>query len=232
MVSGGLGATTVAGALAVCRIAGIHFMATGGLGGVHRGWQQTRDVSADTYEIAFAAVCVVCSGVKSLLDVSATLEELETRGIPVIGYGTDRFPLFYQRDSPHHLPDRVDDPATVAALAATHWGFARAAGVIVANPVAEEAALSADEIEPAVDQALAEAEAAGIRGARRHAVRAGTRARADRGPQPGRKPAADRGQRRPGGGDRPRLLRGVASPRHQVRVRWRKSQRGSYPISV
>jgi pseudouridine-5'-phosphate glycosidase len=122
-------------------------------------------VSADTYEIAFAAVCVVCSGVKSLLDVSATLEELETRGIPVIGYGTDRFPLFYRRDSPHLLPDRVDDPATVAALAATHWGFARAAGVVVANPVAEEAALSADEIEPAVDRALAEAEAAGIRGA-------------------------------------------------------------------
>jgi pseudouridine-5'-phosphate glycosidase len=165
VVSGGLGATTVAGALAVCRIAGIHFMATGGLGGVHRGWQQTRDVSADTYEIAFAAVCVVCSGVKSLLDVSATLEELETRGIPVIGYGTDRFPLFYRRDSPHLLHDRVDDPATVAALAATHWGFARAAGVVVANPVAEEAALSADEIDPAVDQALAEAEAAGIRGA-------------------------------------------------------------------
>ena len=165
VVSGGLGATTVAGALAVCRIAGIHFMATGGLGGVHRGWQQTRDVSADTYEIAFAAVCVVCSGVKSLLDVSATLEELETRGIPVIGYGTDHFPLFYRRDSPHPLPDRVDDPATVAALAATHWGFARAAGVVVANPVAEEVALSADEIEPAVDKALAEAEAAGIRGA-------------------------------------------------------------------
>ena len=107
----------------------------------------------------------VSSGVKSLLDVSATLEELETRGIPVIGYGTDRFPLFYQRDSPHPLPDRVDDPATVAALAATHWGFARAAGVVVANPVAEEVALSADEVEPAVDQALAEAEAAGIRGA-------------------------------------------------------------------
>jgi len=80
VVSGGLGATTVAGALAVCRIAGIHFMATGGLGGVHRGWQQTRDVSADTYEIAFAAVCVVCSGVKSLLDVSATLEELRPAG--------------------------------------------------------------------------------------------------------------------------------------------------------
>jgi len=165
VVSGELGATTVAGTLAVCRIAGIHFMATGGLGGVHRGWQQTRDVSADVYEIAFAAVCVVCSGVKSLLDVPATIEELETRGIPVIGYGTDRFPLFYQRESPFPLRDHAEDAATVAALAATHWGFARAAGVVVAQPVAAEAALSAEEIEPVIEATLREAEERGIRGA-------------------------------------------------------------------
>ena len=105
-------------------------------------------MSADVYEIAFAAVCVVCSGVKSLLDVPATLEELETRGIPVIGYGTDRFPLFFQRESPFVLRDHAEDPATVAAVAATHWGFARAAGVVVAQPVAAEAALPAGEIEP------------------------------------------------------------------------------------
>jgi pseudouridylate synthase len=165
VVSGDPGATTVAGTLAVCRIAGIHFMATGGIGGVHRGWQHSRDVSADLYEIAFAAVCVVCSGAKSFMDVAATLEELETRGIPVIGYGTDRFPLFYQRESEFPLPDRVDDAATVAALAATHWGFARAAGVIVAQPVAAEVALPADQVEPMIERALADATAAGVRGA-------------------------------------------------------------------
>jgi pseudouridylate synthase len=163
VVSGDAGATTVAGTLAVCRIAGIHFMATGGIGGVHRGWQQSRDVSADLYEIAFAAVCVVCSGAKSFMDVAATLEELETRGIPVIGYGTDRFPLFYQRESEFTLPDRVEDAATAAALAATHWGFARAAGVIVAQPVAAEMALPADQVEPMIERALADA--ADVRGA-------------------------------------------------------------------
>jgi pseudouridine-5'-phosphate glycosidase len=155
----------VAGTLAVCRIAGIHFMATGGIGGVHRGWQGTRDVSADLYEITFAAVCVVCSGAKSLLDIPATLEELETRGIPVVGYGTDRFPMFYQRDSAHRLSDRVDDAATIAVLAATHWGFARTAGVIVAQPVAAEVALRAEEVEPIVERALADAAEEGVRGA-------------------------------------------------------------------
>ncbi len=165
VVAGGLGATTVAGTLAVCRIAGIHFMATGGIGGVHRGWQETRDVSADLYEISFAAVCVVCSGAKSLLDVPATLEELETRGIPVIGYGTDTFPLFLQRDSGLPLLDRADDPVTVAVVAATHWGFARASGLIVAQPVASEAELPADAAEVALATALAEANDRGLRGA-------------------------------------------------------------------
>ncbi len=164
VISGELGACTVGGSLAVCRIAGIHFMATGGIGGVHRGWAQTRDVSADLYEIAIAPVCVVCSGAKSLLDIRATLEEIETNAIPLIGYGTDSFPLFYQRDSEHPLGDRADDPATVAALAATHWGFARDTGVIVANPVAEDAALAADLVEPLIELALTEAEAADVRG--------------------------------------------------------------------
>jgi pseudouridylate synthase len=165
VVGGGLGATTVAGTLAVCRIAGIHFMATGGIGGVHRGWQHTRDVSADLFEMSFAPVCVVCSGAKSLLDVPATLEELETRGIPVIGYGTETFPLFLQRDSGLPLLDRADDPVTVAVVAATHWGFARDSGLIVAQPVAREAALTADAADEALATALAEARDRGLRGA-------------------------------------------------------------------
>jgi pseudouridine-5'-phosphate glycosidase len=165
VISGELGACTVGGSLAVCRIAGIHFMATGGIGGVHRGWATSRDVSADLYEIAIAPVCVVCSGAKSLLDVRATLEEIETNAIPLIGYRTDTFPQFYQRTSEHQLSDRADDAATVAAVAATHWGFARDTGVIVANPVAEEAALPSSLIEPLIEQALAEVEQADVRGA-------------------------------------------------------------------
>jgi pseudouridylate synthase len=163
-VSGTWGATTVAGTLAVCAAAGIHFMATGGIGGVHRGWADTRDVSADLDEIARTAVCVVCSGAKSLLDVPATLEALETSGVPLIGYRTDVFPLFYVRESPHPVPDRADDGEAIAAAAAAHWGFARSTGIVVAQPVAEEAALDATELERTIDAAVADAAAAGLRG--------------------------------------------------------------------
>jgi pseudouridine-5'-phosphate glycosidase len=164
VVSGGLGATTAGGTLAVCRVAGIHFMATGGIGGVHRGWEQTMDVSADLYELAISAVCVVCSGTKSFLDVGATLETLESTGVPLVGYGCERFPLFYTRNSAHPVPDRADDPLTVAAVAATHWGFARTTGVVVAQPVAEEVALDPDEVEELVEAALLEATEVGVRG--------------------------------------------------------------------
>jgi pseudouridylate synthase len=158
VVSGGCGGTTVAGTLAVCQIAGIHFMATGGIGGAHRGWQQTGDVSADLQELARTAVCVVCSGAKSLLDVPATLEMLESLGVPVIGYGIDYFPLFYVRESPYGVVYRVDDPLTAAAVAGSHWGFARTTGLVVAQPVAEEAALDAEELEMLIGEAIALAE--------------------------------------------------------------------------
>jgi pseudouridine-5'-phosphate glycosidase len=164
VIGGGLGATTVGGTLAVCRIAGIHFMATGGIGGVHRGWAGSMDVSADLAELRLAAVCVVCSGAKSLLDVPATLEALESSGVPVIGYGCDSFPLFYHRQSLHTLADRADDPLTVAAVAATHWGFARTTGVVVAQPVAAEVALEPDDVEPVIAEALDEAQELGING--------------------------------------------------------------------
>jgi pseudouridine-5'-phosphate glycosidase len=145
-------------------MAGIHFMATGGIGGVHRGWERTLDVSADLTEIGRTEVCVVCSGAKSLLDIPATLELLETRGVPVIGFGTDTFPLFYVTESSHALADRADDAETVAAAAAAHWGFARRTGLLVVQPVAEEAALPPDETEFLVEETLAQAEAAGIAG--------------------------------------------------------------------
>ena len=164
VLSDGCGATTVGGTLAVCAISGIHFLATGGIGGVHRGWQRTGDISADLRELATSPVCVVCSGAKSLLDVSATLELLETLGVPVVGYGTSTFPLFYVRDSDHELSDRIDEPATVAALVAAHWGFARSTGVLVAQPVAAEAALDPLEVESWIEAALEAAELAGIAG--------------------------------------------------------------------
>lgn len=164
VVSGASGATTVAGTIAICTIAGIHFMATGAIGGAHRGWASTGDVSADLAEIAHSAVCVVCSGAKSLLDVPATLEHLESLGVPLIGYGSDTFPLFYVRDSPYPVPDRADDPDTVAAAVAAHWGFARRGGVVVAQPVAAGSALRPAEVEEAVAAALADATARGVAG--------------------------------------------------------------------
>jgi pseudouridylate synthase len=163
-VSGRSGATTVAGTLAVCAMAGIHFMATGGIGGVHRGWERTLDMSADLTELGRTEVCVVCSGAKSLLDIPATLELLETRGVPVIGFRTDTFPLFYVTESSHALADRADDAGTIAAAAAAHWGFARRTGLLVVQPVAEEVALPPDETEFLVEETLAQAGAAGIAG--------------------------------------------------------------------
>jgi pseudouridine-5'-phosphate glycosidase len=163
-VSGRCGATTVAGTLAVCAMAGIHFMATGGIGGVHRGWEHSLDVSADLTEVGRTEVCIVCSGAKSLLDIPATLEMLETRGVPVIGYRTDTFPLFYVPESDHPVTDRADDPDTVAAVAAAHWGFARRTGILVVQPVAAEVALDAAETEALVEEALAAASAAGATG--------------------------------------------------------------------
>ncbi len=163
-VSGRCGATTVAGTLAVCAMAGIHFMATGGIGGVHRGWEHTLDISADLTEIGRTEVCVVCSGAKSLLDIPATLEMLETRGVPIVGYRTDTLPLFYVPQSRHALADRADDAETIAAAAAAHWGFARRTGLLVVQPVAAEVALDADETEALVETALAQAAAEGVRG--------------------------------------------------------------------
>jgi pseudouridine-5'-phosphate glycosidase len=163
-VSGRCGATTVAGTLAVCAMAGIHFMATGGIGGVHRGWQRTFDVSSDLTELGRTEVCIVCSGAKSLLDIPATLEMLETRGVPVVGYRTDTFPLFYVADSTHAVTDRADDAETIAAAAAAHWGFARRTGILVVQPVAAEVALDFAETETLIERAVADAATEGVTG--------------------------------------------------------------------
>jgi pseudouridine-5'-phosphate glycosidase len=145
-------------------MAGIHFMATGGIGGVHRGWEHTLDISADLTEIGRTEVCVVCSGAKSLLDIPATIEMLETRGVPIVGYRTDTLPLFYVTQSRHALADRANDAETIAAAAAAHWGFARRTGLLVVQPVAAEVALDAGETEALIETALAQAAAEGVRG--------------------------------------------------------------------
>jgi pseudouridine-5'-phosphate glycosidase len=146
------GATTVAATAALAAAAGIAVFATGGLGGVHRGARESWDVSPDLAALARIPVLVVCSGVKSILDVGATLEVLETASVPVLGYGTDAFPGFYRRDSGHPVPWRVDDPAAVAAVWRAHQAFGGGAGLVLASPVP-----AADELDAGLhDRLLAE----------------------------------------------------------------------------
>jgi pseudouridylate synthase len=137
------GATTVAATAALAHAAGVEVFATGGLGGVHRGARESWDVSADLAALARTGVLVVCSGVKSILDVGATLEVLETGSVPVLGYRTDRFPGFYRRDSGHPAPWRVDDPDEVAAVWRAHRALGSGSGAVLAQPVPVEAELDA-----------------------------------------------------------------------------------------
>jgi pseudouridylate synthase len=138
------GATTVAATAALARLAGVEVFATGGLGGVHRGARDSWDVSADLGALAGTPVLVVCSGVKSILDVAATLEVLETESVPVLGYRTDTFPGFYRRDSGHPVPWRVDDPAQAAAAWRGHRELGGSAGAVLAQPVPVADELDAD----------------------------------------------------------------------------------------
>jgi pseudouridine-5'-phosphate glycosidase len=157
------GATTVAATCVLARLAGIQVFATGGLGGVHRGARDSWDVSADLAVLSCTPVLVVCSGVKSLLDVPATVEQLETLSVPVLCFGTDVFPGFYLRDSGCPAPWRVDDAPTAADAAHAHWALGAHSGVVLANPVPQ-----GDELDPGLhDRVLAEA----LELAERHGVR-------------------------------------------------------------
>jgi len=159
IAKGLVGATTVGGTLAVCRPCGIRFMGTGGLGGVHRGFPHPPDVSADLAEIARTQALVVSSGVKSLLDVSATAEALETLGVPVVGFRTDELPLFYAARGGPPVSSRVEDAREAAALVEAHWALG-GAGVLLARPPDE----SLDDVEPLIEEALAEARRQGVEG--------------------------------------------------------------------
>ncbi|MGH3111634.1 MAG: pseudouridine-5'-phosphate glycosidase [Gaiellaceae bacterium] len=157
-VLGGVGATTVGGALAVAAALGIRFLGTGGIGGVHRGFPSPPDVSADLPALARTAALVVSSGVKSLLDVQATAEVLETLGLPVLGFRTDTLPLFYAAEGGPPVPQRVEEPADAAAIAAAHWKLG-GAGLLLANPPPDSL-----DVESLIDDAVAEAAAQGVSG--------------------------------------------------------------------
>jgi len=159
----GLGATTVAATVEIAARAGIAVMATGGIGGVHRGGERSFDESADLEAIAKHPVCVVCAGAKLVLDLALTLERLETLGVPVIGYGTDELPAFYVRSSGLPVAHRVDDALAAARVAREQ--LARGAGIVIAVPIAERDGLDRREAEAEVARALAAAERQGVRGA-------------------------------------------------------------------
>ena len=160
VVQGAVGATTVGGTLAACRAAGIGFMGTGGLGGVHRGFPTPPDVSADLGELVRTEALVVSSGVKSILDVPATAELLETLGVPVLGFRTDDLPLFYAAHGGPPVSARVESAEEAARVARTHWGLGRSTSVLLARP----ATASLDDVEPLIERALADARDQGVTG--------------------------------------------------------------------
>ncbi len=158
------GATTVAATMIIAAMAGIRVFATGGIGGVHRGAEETMDVSADLEELARTNVAVVCAGIKSVLDIGRTLEYLETAGVPVVGYQTDTLPAFYSRSSGFPVDYRVDNAADAAAAMRIKWAMGLQGGLVVAVPIPEEHALDRDEIDGVINEAIAEMLRQGITG--------------------------------------------------------------------
>ena len=158
------GATTVTTTMMIAHMAGIQVFATGGIGGVHRGAETTMDISADLEELAQTPVMVVCAGAKSILDLGLTLEYLETKGVPVIGYGTKELPAFYTRKSGFEVDYRVDTPAELAAAFRASLDLGLRGGMLVTNPIPEEFAMDHEVINRAIDEAVAQANAQGIHG--------------------------------------------------------------------
>lgn len=158
------GATTVAATMIIAAMAGIRVFATGGIGGIHRGAQTTMDISADLEELAQTPVAVVCAGVKSILDIGLTLEYLETKGVPVIGYGTDEMPAFYTGRSGFPLAQRLDTPHEIAGAINAQRSLGYPGGMLIANPIPPEYSLEPAFINQPIEQALAECAEAGIKG--------------------------------------------------------------------
>jgi len=158
------GATTVTTTMIIAAMAGIKIFATGGIGGVHRGAQQTFDISADLEELAQTPVMVICAGAKSILDLGLTLEYLETKGVPVIGYQTEELPAFYTRHSGFKVDYRIDTPQELAAAFKAKIDCGLKGGMLVTNPIQEQYSMPKDVIDAAIEKALQEMDAAGIHG--------------------------------------------------------------------
>jgi pseudouridine-5'-phosphate glycosidase len=158
------GATTVASTMILASMAGIKIFATGGVGGVHRGAQETFDISADLLELAQTDVAVICAGAKSILDIGLTLEYLETNGVPVVGYQTDELPAFYTRKSGFGVDYRIDSPEEMAKALKAKWDLHLKGGLIIANPIPEAYAMDLDTITNAIEEALRQAQKEGIKG--------------------------------------------------------------------
>ena len=158
------GATTVATTMILADLAGVKVFATGGIGGVHRGAQETFDISADLQELANTNVAVICAGAKSILDIGLTLEYLETNGVPVIGFGTDEFPAFYTRRSGFGVDYRVDSSLEVAEALKAKWDLNLNGGMVIGNPIPEQFEMDYDTITNAIETALREADENNITG--------------------------------------------------------------------
>ena len=158
------GATTVTTTMIIAALAGIKVFATGGIGGVHRGAETTMDISADLEELAITPVMVICAGAKSILDLGLTLEYLETKGVPVIGYGTEELPAFYTRRSGFKVDYRIDSPEELAAAFRAKTEMGLRGGMLVTNPIPEEYSMDPAVINAAIDEAVAECNARGIKG--------------------------------------------------------------------
>ena len=157
-------ATTVATTMILANMAGIHIFATGGIGGVHRGGEDSMDISADLQELAHTPVAVICAGAKMILDIGRTLEYLETMGVPVLGLDTDDFPAFYCRKSGFGVDYNAKTPADVAAIAKVKWDMGLMGGLLIGNPVPDQYAMDFDEMSAVIDRALAMADEAGVKG--------------------------------------------------------------------
>ncbi|WP_196158286.1 pseudouridine-5'-phosphate glycosidase [Reinekea sp. G2M2-21] len=159
-----MGATTVAATMIIADMAGIRVFATGGIGGVHRGAQETFDISADLQELGKTSVAVVCAGAKSILDLGLTREYLETLGVPVLGFQTDALPAFYTRTSDHTVDYRLDRAEQIAEFLTAKWLLNLDGGVVIANPIPEEFAMDKAAIDSAIEQALREANEQNVTG--------------------------------------------------------------------
>ena len=164
VAQGADGATTVATTMMIAHMAGIKLFATGGIGGVHRGAETTMDISADLEELGQTDVMVVCAGAKAILDLKLTLEYLETKGVPVLGYQTEELPAFYTRTSGLKVDYQVDSPEMLAKVLKTQHDLGLHGGILVTNPIPEAYSMDAQAINAVIDQAIAEAEAKGIHG--------------------------------------------------------------------